>query len=201
MYFDLTLRPTDGQSIRCLTPLQKGEGYTLAYNSLYSYLLSRTSSFCSRQATVDPTETVQALMDAIQAGDFEKAQSLLSGDFFSGGSMICMILSSPWMGLGEKLKAAFPDLDYGLRIERVDGNIVKFSTQIYGMHTRDLELPMLTIRRIPATNKSIATAREYGIAVVRAGKVISWAMESIHCANLTTILEQLGVNGRWQLAF
>lgn len=150
---------------------------------------------------MDPRATVQALIDAIQAGDFEKAQSLISGDFFSGGSIICMMLSSPWMGLGEKLKAAFPDLDYGLQIESVDGNVVKFSTQIHGTHTRDLELPMLTIRVIPTTNKSIATAQEYGIAVVRAGKVISWAMESSKCASLTTILEQLGVKGHWQLAF
>jgi hypothetical protein len=112
-----------------------------------------------------------------------------------------MMLESPWMGLGERLKEAFPDLDYGLRIESVHGNVVKFSTEIHGTHTQDLELPMLTIRVIPVTNRSIATAREYGIAVVRAEKVISWAMESIHCANLTTILEQLGVNGRWQLAF
>lgn len=150
---------------------------------------------------MDPRETVQALMDAIQAGDFEKAQSLLHWEFFSGGSIICMILSSPWMRLGESLKEAFPDLDYGLRIESVDGNVVKFSTEIHGMHTQDLELPMLTIRVIPATNRPIATTREYGISVVRAGKVISWAMESIRCANLTTILEQLGVSGPWQLAF
>jgi hypothetical protein len=60
---------------------------------------------------------------------------------------------------------------------------------------------MFTIGVIPATNKSIVTAREYGLAVVRAGKVISWAMESIHCADLTTILEQLGVEGHWQFAF
>jgi hypothetical protein len=140
-------------------------------------------------------------MDAIQAGDFEKARSLLDWEFFSGGSIICMMLDSSWMSLGEGLKEAFPDLDYGLRIESVDGNIVKFSTEIHGTHTRDLKLPMLTIRVIPVTNKSIATPREYGIAVVRAGKVISWLMESINCANLTTILEQLGVKGHWQLAF
>jgi hypothetical protein len=150
---------------------------------------------------VDPRKTVQALMDAIQAGDFEKAQSLLHWEFFSGGSIICMILSSPWMRLGEYLKTASPDLDYGLRIESVDGNIVKFSTQIHGTHTQDLVLPFLTIRVIPATNRSLATAREYGIAVVRAGKVISWAMESIRCADLTTILEQLGIKGPWQLKF
>jgi hypothetical protein len=150
---------------------------------------------------MDPRETVQALMDAIQAGDFETAQSLISDGFFSGGSIICMILSSPWMKLGEYLKAAFPDLDYGLRIESVDGNIVKFSTQIHGTHAQDLQLPFLTIHVIPATNRSVATAREFGIAVVRAGRVISWAMESIHGADLTTILKQLGVNGRWQLAF
>ena len=148
-----------------------------------------------------PKATVQAVIDTIQAGDFQKAQSFLSGDFFADASLICMILSWPWMGLGETLKHAFPDLDYGLCIESVDGNVVRFSTEIHGTHTEDLALTMLTIGVIPATNKTIATAREYGIAVVRAGKVISWAMESSRCANLTTILEQLGVKEQWQLAF
>jgi len=151
---------------------------------------------------MDPKATVQALMDAIQAGDFERARSLLSGDTFLGPpSIICMVLEWHWMGFGEKLNSAFPDLDYGLQIESVDGNVVRFSTQIQGTHTRDLELNMLTTGVVTATNKSIATAREYGIAVVRAGKVISWGMESINCADLTTILEQLGVKQRWQFVY
>lgn len=150
---------------------------------------------------MDPKEAVQALMDAIQAGDFKTARSLCSDSFFSGNSIISMVLTWDWMGIGERLKAAFPDLDYGLRIESVDGNIVKFSTQIHGTHTRDLNLSIFTTGVIPATNQSIATEREYGIAVVRAGKVISWGMENIYCANLMTILEQLGVKEHWQLVF
>jgi len=141
---------------------------------------------------VDPKATVQALMDALQIGDFKKAHCLLSDDFSSDISIICMVLAR-WMGMGPKLKAAFPNLDYGLNIESVNGNIVKFSTQIHGTHSGDLDLTMLKMGVIPATNKSLAIAREYGIAVVRNGKVISWAMESTKCANLITILEQLGV--------
>lgn len=149
---------------------------------------------------MEPEATVQALMDAIQAGDFQEAQSLFSGESFADISIVGMILLFPWMGLGERLKEALPDLDYGLRVERVDGPVVKFSAEIHGTHTRDLVLPMLTIRKIPATNRSIATPREHGIAVVRAGKVISWAMESSTCTTLKTILEQLGAEGQWQLA-
>lgn len=140
-------------------------------------------------------------MDAIQEGDFEKALSSLSGDFSSDASIVCMVLTWHWVRLGEKLRAAFPDLDFGFHIESVDGNTVRFSTQIHGTQTRDLDLTMLTIGLIPATNKSISTEREYGMAVVRAGKVISWEMESGNCATLNTILEQLGETRRWQLGY
>jgi hypothetical protein len=150
---------------------------------------------------MDPKETIQALMDAVQAGDFEKARSFLVGGFFSDASLVSMVLTWHWTNIGEKLKEAFPDLDYGLHIESVDESVVKFSTQIRGTHTRDLALTMLTTGVIPATNKTIASPREYGIAVVRAGKVISWAMEKMNCTNLTTILAQLGIKEYWQLLY
>ncbi|HLO17310.1 MAG TPA: hypothetical protein VK206_20930 [Anaerolineales bacterium] len=146
---------------------------------------------------MDPRATVQALMDVIQTGDFEKVASLRSDDFSSDISIVGMVLAWPWMGIGARLKAAFPDLNYGFHIESVDGNIVKFSTQIHGTHTGDLDLTLAKRNVIPVTYKSIATPREYGIATVRNGKVIAWAMESISCTSLQTILRQLGVKSHW----
>jgi hypothetical protein len=122
-------------------------------------------------------------------------------DFAADASLVYMVLTWHWTGIGAKLTEAIPNLDYGFRIERVDGNSVRFSTQNCGTHTRDLDLGRLSIGTIPATNKSISAGREYGIMVVRGGQVISWGMESVHCTTLNTILEQLGIRGRWQLGY
>ncbi len=143
---------------------------------------------------MDARETIQALMDAIQAGDFEKVRFLINPiDFFCGPSLAItgMVLACPWMAIGASLKSAFPDLDYQFRIEGVDENIVRFSTQFKGTHTGDLDLTAMKMGIISATNKHIVTDREHGIAVVRNGKVISWAMEPIKCTNLFTLLEHL----------
>ena len=145
---------------------------------------------------MNPRETVQAFMDAIQTGDFETAYSFIAHDeFFCTPtlSIVGMMLACPWMEIGARLKSAFPDLDYHFNIENVDGNIVRFSTRIQGTHTHDLDLTTIKMDVVPATYKSIATNREYGFATVRDGRIISWAMEHLKCTNLLTLLEQLDI--------
>lgn len=157
------------------------------------------SFFGKRQANMEPKETVQTLMNAIQAGDFEKAHSLINpNDFFCGPSLAItgMVLACPWMEIGKSLRAAFPDLDYQFKIESVDENIVRFSTQFKGTHSNNLDLTAMKMGIFPATHISIATVREYGMATVRHGRIISWAMESVKCTNLFTLLEQLGINSQ-----
>lgn len=144
---------------------------------------------------MDPRETAQALMDAIQTGDFEKARFLINpDDFFCGPALAItgMVLACPWMEVGARLRSAFPDLDYQFNIEDVDGNIIRFSTQFKGTHSGDLDLTVMKLGTFPATHKSFATEREYGMATVRNGRIISWAMESVKCTNLFTLLEQIG---------
>jgi len=149
-----------------------------------------------RQATMDSKETVQALMNAVQTGDFEGAHSFIHpNDFFCGPSMAItgMVLACPWMEIGKNLRAAFQDLDYQFKIEGVDGDNVRFSTQLGGTHTDDLDLTAMKMGIIPATQKSISTEREYGTATVHRGRVIAWTMDSPKCASLFTLLEQLDV--------
>jgi len=148
---------------------------------------------------MEPKETVQAFMNALQAGDFKKALSFIASDeFFCAPSLsiVGMVLACPWMEIGARLRSAFPDLDYQFKIESVDGNIVRFSTQIQGTHTAELDLTVMKMGMIPATHKSLRTNREYGIATVRDGRIISWAMESMKCTNLFTLLERLGVKSQ-----
>ena len=66
---------------------------------------------------MDPKATVQALMDAVQKGDFVKAQSTLSNDFQFSGPVPQPISGPAWMGMSASLKTAFPDLNYQFKTE------------------------------------------------------------------------------------
>ena len=142
---------------------------------------------------MDPKATVQTLMDAVQQGDFVKAQSTLANDFQFSGPVPQPISGPAWMGMSAGLKAAFPDLNYQFKIESVDGNAVNITAQLKGTHKSALDLSAMGMGVIPATNKSFAATLEHGEASVQDGKVTTWAMRKTEGAGLMAILGQLGV--------
>ena len=142
---------------------------------------------------MDSKATVQALMDAVQKGDFQKAQSFLSGDFQFSGPVPEPISGPAWMGMSASLKAAFPDLNYQFKTEGADGDTVKISAELKGTHRGNLDLTAMGMGVIPPTNKTFAAAYEHGTAKVRDGKITSWAMERAEGAGVMAILGQLGV--------
>ena len=142
---------------------------------------------------MDPKATVQALMDAVQKGDFEKAKSLLSADFKFSGPVPEPINGEAWLGMGKSLKKAFPDLDYHFKVESVTGDTVNISDKLQGTHRGEFDLTNMHMGVIPATNKSFATTQEYGKVTVKGDKVTAWANKSTEGAGLMAILSQLGV--------
>jgi hypothetical protein len=142
---------------------------------------------------MDPKATVQALMDAVQQGDFVKAQSTLASDFQFSGPVPQPISGPAWMGMSAGLKAAFPDLNYQFKIERVDGNTVHITAQLKGTHSGALDLNAMGMGVIPATNKAFAAKLEHGESTVQDGKVKTWAMQKTEGAGIMAILGQLGV--------
>ena len=142
---------------------------------------------------MDPKATVQALMDAVQKGDFVKAQSTLSNDFQFSGPVPQPISGPAWMGMSASLKTAFPDLNYQFKTESVNGNTVHISAQLKGTHKGNLDLTAMGMGVIPPTNKSFAAAHELGKAIVQNGKVKTWATQATEGAGLMAILGQLGV--------
>jgi len=142
---------------------------------------------------MDTKATVQALMDAVQMGDFEKAKSYLSDDFKFSGPVPEPIGGEPWIGMSANLKAAFPDLDYNFNIESVEGNTAHISAELNGTHKGELDLTSMDMGTIPATGKSFQAAHQQGKATVRDGKVTSVAFEPTEGAGLMVILGQLGI--------
>ena len=142
---------------------------------------------------METKDTAQALMDAIQKGDFENAKSLLSADFQFSGPVPEPINADEWMGMTMSLRKAFPNLNYHFHVESMDGNVANISSELKGTHSGDFDLTAMNMGVIPATNKSFAAAHEHGKVTVKDNKVTSVAYEKTEGAGLMAILGQLGV--------
>lgn len=138
-------------------------------------------------------ETVQALVDSIQKGDFENAKSMLADDFQFSGPVPEPINKEAWLGMSSSLKTAFPDLDYHFKVIGTDGNVVKTTSQLSGTHTGSFDLTNMNMGVIPATNKAFSAKSEKTKITVKDNKITSWAVEPTEGAGLKAILDQLGV--------
>ena len=156
----------------------------------------RSSSIESKGNIMNPREIVQALLDSVQRGDFQKARFLVSNDCqFRDGSAE-PIRREAWMSINKNLKKAFPDLDYHFHVHRVDGldgGVVKISAELKGTHSGVLDLSPVGLGVTPATDKSFATPREHGRVTIKGDKVASWVIEPIEGGGLMGILNQLGI--------
>jgi ketosteroid isomerase-like protein len=141
-------------------------------------------------------ETVQALMDSIQRGDFDKARTLLSDDFQFKGLVSRPIGGKTWLKMSASLKMAFTGLNYHFKVDSADGNVVNTTSQMSGTNRGAFDLTGLRMGVISATNKDFSTATEKTKITVKNEKVSSWITEPNEGAGLMAILKQLNVKLR-----
>src|SRR5687767_13062183 len=138
-------------------------------------------------------ETVQALVDSIQKGDFENAGKMLSDDFQFSGPVPEPISKQAWLGMSASLKTAFPDLEYHFKVIGTEGDVVKTTSQLSGTHSGSFDLTGMSMGVIPATDKTFSAKLEKTKITVNENMVTSWAVEPTQGAGLEAILNQLGV--------
>ena len=138
-------------------------------------------------------ETVQALMDSIQKGDFVTAKSMLADDFQFSGPVPEPINAEAWIEMSDSLKTAFPDLDYHFKVIGAEGDVVRATAQLSGTHSGALDLTGMDMGVIPATNKAFSTTLVKTKVTVNEDKITSWAAEPTDGAGLMAILKQLDV--------
>ncbi len=138
-------------------------------------------------------ETVQALMDAVQKGNFENVESMLADDFQFSGPVPEPINKEAWLAMSVSLKTAFPDLDYHFKVIGTEGDVVKSIAQLSGTHNGAFDLTSMNMGVIPATNKTFSTKSEKTKVTVKDNKVTLWAAEPNDGAGLMEILKQLDV--------
>ena len=136
-------------------------------------------------------ETVQALMDSVQRGDFENAKTMLADDFQFSGPVPEPINKEAWLGMSASLKTAFPDLDYHFKVIGADGDVVKTTSQLSGTHTGSFDLTGMNMGVIPATDKTFSAKLEKTKVTVKENKITSWVVEPTEGAGLMAILKQL----------
>lgn len=139
-------------------------------------------------------ETVQALMDSVQMGDFVKAKTLISDDFQFKGLISRPISGKTWLKLGASLRMAFNGLNYNFKVDSANGNVVNTTSQMSGNNRGAFDLTGLRMGVISATHKNFSTATEKIRITVKNDKVSSWVVEPTEGAGLMAILGQLGVN-------
>jgi len=138
-------------------------------------------------------ETVQALMDSVQEGDFEHAKTMLADDFQFSGPLPEPIDQEAWVGMNTRLQTAFPDLDYHFKVIGAEGDVVRATMQLSGTHSGSFDLTTMDMGVIPATNKNFSVKPEKAKLTVKENKITAWFVEPTQGADLKSILDQLGV--------
>lgn len=136
-------------------------------------------------------ETVQALMDSVQQGDFATAKTMLADDFQFSGPVPEPIDAEAWLSMSASLKAAFPDLDYHFKVIGAQGDVVRSTSQLSGTHNGSFDLTGMKLGVIPATHKAFSTKSEKTKVTVKGNKITLWAVEPNDGAGLMEILEQI----------
>ena len=139
-------------------------------------------------------ETVQALVDSIQKGDFENAGTMLADDFQFSGPVPEPISKEAWLGMSASLKTVFPDLEYRFKVIGTEGDVVKTTSQLSGTQSGSFDLTGMSMGVIPATDKTFATKLEKTKITVKENKITAWVVEPNDGAGLMEILKQLDVS-------
>lgn len=143
---------------------------------------------------MDAKATVQALIYALQKGDFEKAKTHLTDDFQLSGYFTRPINAETWLGMSLSLKKALPNMEYHFRVEGVlKGNVVAIMSDLKGTHQEELDLTILNMGIAPATNRSVEAGYEHSRLTIQGDKISSWVVEPNKKTGLMAFLNQLGV--------
>ncbi len=138
-------------------------------------------------------EFAESFAEAFNTGDYDTVASYLADDFQFSGPVPEPINGQQWIGMTKLLRAAFPDIQYRMRVVGVEGDVVTTTTQLSGTHTGDLDLSAMGMGVIPATGKSFSNPEEVGQGIVRGDKLASIHITPVEGSGLMGILSQLGV--------
>lgn len=139
------------------------------------------------------SETVQALIAAIEANDFAKAATYVTPDFTFGGAVPQPLNAQAWLGFHQALNQACPDMRFNLRVVEDQGALVKATVQLSGTQTGTLNAPALGINNFAPTGKHFQLPQEPVDFDVHDGKVAAIRVAAVPGGGVAGLLGQLGI--------
>jgi predicted ester cyclase len=139
------------------------------------------------------TDIVKTVLAALEAGDMNKAGSLVADDMVFAGPVPQPIGKREFLGLQGALVAAIPDWKFNASDYKEQGDTVRVKVHISGAHTAPLSLPALGIQSLPPTGKRVQLPYEPITISVKNGKVTRIETEHVEGGGVPGLLAQLGV--------
>ncbi len=125
--------------------------------------------------TRSPEEVVREHLRAVEAGEWEKANALLSEGYsmkMAGMPFFVSIDRAHAFDVHKARKVAFPDFRFNETIENTGKNAVKVTVRWTGTHTGFLDYPVGDLPKTNATGKTVALPEEYFTYYVEADHIV-----------------------------
>ncbi len=147
--------------------------------------------------TRSPREIVQEHLRAAEAGDFDKANSLLAEDYtmkMKGMPFFISIKKPNALDMHKARKIAFPDFRFNEKIEWEKDNQVKIAVYLTGTHLGVLDYPSAVgVPRTEPTGKKIDLPAEYFVYSVENDKIVRTDGEIPEGHGPVALMKQLGI--------
>ena len=138
------------------------------------------------------SETVRALLTAIEQLRWDEAKSYLADDFTLDGAAPQPLNAEAWLGVHKAFAAAMPDFSFNASDIHEEQGGVRLRVQISGTQTRAMALPVPGIPVIAPTGKRVQLPSEPCACEFRGDKIASYTIEGGPGGGLPGILAQLG---------
>lgn len=143
--------------------------------------------------TGSSTAVVRALLDAVDAGDWDRARDLTSEDFEKRTHIVSEPIGrEQWLDIHRRLHEAMPDMRHNPSDFHENADRVEFMVRVTGTHTGTLSLPELGVEGIPATGRRVEWQPQSDSFEVRDGKVVGGESQIPPGGGVPGMLEQIG---------
>ncbi|MGE5619520.1 MAG: ester cyclase [Sphingomonadaceae bacterium] len=140
-----------------------------------------------------PAETVASFVEALDAGDLDRAAAYLSDDFVLDGLTPRPLDKPQFLAFVDSVRRAFPDWSFHPTGLQEQGSTVMLTLRGTGTHTGDLRSPVPGLPEVPASGRTVSLPDQPARVTVRGDQVASITVQPVAGGGILGILQQLGI--------